>query len=101
MEEERENSYEREEIRQKGGTEIRISNKIVITFMAVFAMFLFMLCKILGHFGVGSPTFIGIMSIFIYGLSLGGLIWAYLKDRRTSPEFWLNVVVFGLAIFLL
>lgn len=80
--------------------EIHFSQQALIVCMALIAMFLFVLCKILFNFGVGSNTFYGIMSIVVYGLPLAGLIWSYLSAKKFTLEFWLNVIVFGLAIWL-
>ena len=68
--------------------------------MALVTMFLLVLCRVLMNFGVGNMTIHGIISIFIYGIPLAGAILAYLSDKKFSPEFWLNVIVFGLAIWL-
>ena len=88
----------REEPRKQN--EIHFTTQSLIVCMALIAMFLFVLCKILFNFGVGSNTFYGIMSIIVYGLPLAGLIWSYLSAKKFTLEFWLNVIVFGLAIWL-
>lgn len=86
---------------EKQGKEIKLTAQVIIVCMAIFSMFLFVLCKILFNFGIIDNVFRGIMSIVIYGLSLTGIVWSYAKTRKPSFEFWLNVVVFGLAIWLL
>ena len=88
------------ESKNKGEKQIVLTAQVLNVCFAIVAMFLFVLCKILSHFGVGNNTFYGIMSIVIYGLSLSGLVWAYLRDKKPTFEFWLNVIVFGLAIWL-
>ena len=100
MEEEVKEEIEKENVKNNSKG-ICLNAQFINTFMAIVAMFLFVLCKVLIQFGVTSNAFYGIMSIIIYGLSLGGLIWAYIRLKKTSLEFWLNVVVFGLAIWLL
>ncbi len=87
-----------EELKEKV---ITVNSQTAIVFIAVVAMFLFVLCKILGNFGVSNPIFYGIISIVIYGLSLTGIIWSYLRVKKVSFEFWLNVIVFALAIVLI
>ena len=83
---------------QNQGKVIQLNSQTIIVFIAVVAMFLFVLCRILGTFGVVSPIFYGIMSIVIYGLSLTGIVWSYLKAKKVTFEFLLNVIVFALAI---
>ena len=79
--------------------EIKISQSTLALIMALFAMFLFVLCRVLIVFGVGSATFYGIMSIIMYALPLAGLIWSYVRNKKPTFEFWLNVIVFALVVW--
>lgn len=102
MEEEIKNEEKQEQpAKTESRKEIKLTAQVIIVCMAIVAMFLFVLWKILTNFGVINGIFSGIISIVIYGLSLTGLIWAYIRTKKPSFEFWLNVVVFGLAIWLL
>ncbi|HAJ77739.1 MAG TPA: hypothetical protein DCO89_01550 [Clostridiales bacterium] len=97
MEENREEVKEvRRDLREE--KQIRISQSTIAVCMALFALFLFVICKILMAFGVGSRTLYGIFSIFMYGLPIAGSMWSYLKTKKLSFEFWLNVAVFGLVV---
>ena len=96
MEENKENVEVKEE--SKAEKEIKISQSTLAVCMALFALFLIVLCSILAAFGVGSFTFYGIMSIIMYALPLAGLLWSFIRNRKPSFEFWLNVAVFALAI---
>ena len=83
----------------KAKEELKISQSALAVCMALFALFLFVLCRILIIFGVGSGTFYGIMSIVMYALPLAGLVWSYVRNRKPSFEFWLNVIVFALVVW--
>lgn len=97
-----ENQEKLEEVKEKPkveNKEIKISQSTLAVCMALFAMFLFVLCRVLIIFGVGSGTFYGIMSIIMYALPLTGLIWSYLRNKKPSFEFWLNVIMFALVVW--
>lgn len=96
--EEKEEKVEVEE-EPKAKEELKISQSALAVCMALFALFLFVLCRILIIFGVGSGTFYGIMSIVMYALPLAGLVWSYVRNRKPSFEFWLNVIVFALVVW--
>ena len=98
MEEEKEEVKEVKE-EPKASSEIKISQSAIAVCMAIVSMFLFVLCRILIIFGVGSGTFYGIMSIVLYCLPLAGLVWSYLQNKKPSFEFWLNVIVFALVVW--
>lgn len=103
MEEEIKNEEQQEQPArpEKQGKEIKLTAQVIIVCMALVAMILFVLSKILFNFGVIDNVYRGIMSIVIYGLSLSGLVWAYVRTRKPSFEFILNAIVFVLAIVLL
>ena len=96
-----ENREEEKKVKEepKAKKEIKVSESAIAVCMALFAMFLYVLCCILANFGVGGPVFYGIMSIFLYCLPLGGLIWSFLRNKKPSFEFWLNVIVFALVVY--
>lgn len=96
-----ENSNQEVEKKQQPKCEIRLTAQVLNVCMAIVAMFLFVLFKILVNFGVYSNVFHGIISLIIYGLTLGGLVWAYVRVKKPTFEFWLNAIVFGLAIWLM
>ena len=87
----------KEESKQEGG--IKLTSSLVAVCMAVFAMFLFVLCSVLALFSVGNSVFYGIMGIVMYALPLAGIIWSYLRHKAPSFEFWLNVIVFALVVY--
>ena len=98
MEENKEVMEEKKE-EPKTGNELKISQSTLAVCMALFAMFLFVLCRVLMIFGVGSGTFYGIMSIIMYALPLAGLIWSYVRNKKPTVDFWLNVIVFALVVW--
>ena len=91
----------KEEVKEepKAEKELKISQSSLSICMAVLAMFLFVLCSVLALFGVGSSTFYGIMGIVMYALPLAGLIWSYLRNKKPTFDFWLNVIVFALVVY--
>ena len=82
----------------KAEKELKISQSALAVCIALFSLFLIVLCSILRAFGVGSFTFYGIMSIVMYSLPLAGAIWSFIRHRKPSYEFWLNLAVFAVAI---
>ena len=56
----------------KAEKELKISQSALAVCIALFSLFLIVLCSILRAFGVGSFTFYGIMSIVMYALPLAG-----------------------------
>ena len=101
MEEEIKNEEKQEQLFQapKAEKEIKLTAQIVIVCFAVFSMFLLVLWKVLTNFGVYSEIMTGIFSIVNFGLTLAGIVWAYLRNKKGSFELWLNVAVFGLTIW--
>ena len=75
---------------------VQISKNGILIFIPIFVMCLYVIYEILLHFGVFSYAFSGIASIFLYILPLGGVVLSYLKDRKASFEFWLNVGTFAI-----
>lgn len=67
-------------------------------FMGVCALVLYAIAKICINFGAMSATLMGIMSIFIYGLSFAGLVLAYLKDKQATFAVGINLAVFLIAL---
>ena len=90
-----------EEVKTEETKQINVSTKTLFIIFGVVALGLLMVVKICANFGLASAVFYGIMSILIYGLSFAGIICSYLIDKKTSFEFWVNLVAFALAIFVL
>ena len=88
-------------VEHKAENQVVLKTSTINALMGVVALFVLVFCRILDRFNVGSSTFFGIMAIIVYCLPLAGLCWAYLRTRKPSFEFWLNVVVFGLAVGVL
>ena len=82
----------------KEGKSFSLSTQMIIALMAFAALALFVICKICLNFGVYNGIFYGIMSIFIYALSLGAAAWAYLRDKKISFELIFSLSVFVVAI---
>ena len=75
-----------------------MSMQLLNAIIAFAALVLFVICKICFNFGVASGIFYGIMSIFIYALSLGAAVWAYLRDKKITFELIFSLAVFVIAI---
>ena len=75
---------------------MNLSMQTINALVAFAALLLFVICKICFNFGVFDGVFYGVMSIFIYFMSLGAAVWAYLRDRKITFE-----LIFSLAVFLL
>jgi len=86
------------EEKKEEGKAFILSTQMINALLAFCALVLFVICKICFNFGVMSGIFYGVMSIFIYLLSLGAAVWAYLRDRKISFELIFSLSVFVLAI---
>ena len=75
-----------------------VTSKTLFTLFGVVSLGLLMFVKICLNFGLFSPTFRGIMSIFVYGLSFVGMVLTYLENKRVTFEFYVNLIAFALAI---
>ena len=80
----------------EGKKYLNLSMQTINALLAFAALVLFVICKICFNFGVLNGVFYGVMSIFIYLMSLSSAVWAYLRDRKIAFE-----LIFSLAVFLL
>ena len=91
--------FENEYKPQKQQKEYTVTSSTIFALFGVLALCLLVLVKVLAHFGAGSLTLYGIMSIVIYALSGTGAVLSYLSDRQVkSFEFLLNIGVLALAL---
>ena len=80
---------------------IVMTSQTINSLLAIIALFLFTICKICINFGVLSGVFIGIMTLFIYLLTLAGAVWAFLRNKKMTFELGLNLSVFVLTALTL
>ena len=100
MEEKEEMVEEPKEVKQepKETKEIHLSMKFINLCLAGIALVLVILYRVLLNFGVYNGVLHGIMAIVVYGLPLFGLVWAYMRDKKPTFEFWANTIVLSLAL---
>lgn len=73
-----------------------VHNEKFYLIFALTALVLFLVTHICRNFGVWSTVFYGIMSIFVFGISLTGAILSFCFTRKLTLEFWFNIGVFAL-----
>lgn len=102
MEEIKENDVQKKE----NHNEIRISlsGKFVGCFFAICAILLLTVAKIVLNFASwqtaqGRRIFVGVMSIFIYSLAVGGVLWNLYKNKKLSFDLIFSSVV-AFLVFL-
>ena len=81
--------------------QVSISEKMFNALFAIVSVILFMITKIVFHFGGGSAVFYGIMTIAIYAISFVGVLYVYVKEKKPTMEWWLNVGALVLALAFL
>ena len=86
---------------EEKNVQVSISEKLFNALFAIVSLVLFMITKIVFHFGGGSAVFYGIMTIAIYATSFIGVLYVYGKEKKPTMEWWFNVVAFVLALAFL
>ena len=79
---------------------LSLSEKVMNSFFAIIALILLAITKVLSYF-VFSPTLTGIMAILIFGLSITGLLWNYIKFHKPTIAFYFSAGVAFLTLLAL
>ena len=98
---EEKNEIVEEKSENKTKLELKVSKKFLYSFFAIMALALFAIAKICRNFGVLSPIFFGIMSIFIYVLSFTGMMLSLINYKKLTTEFWFNAAVLGISLIFM
>lgn len=65
---------------------------ILSVLLAFASVAILAVTRVILYFGPNNPAVIrGIFSIFIFGAALAGIVVSFLKKRKPTYEFWLNV----------
>ena len=100
MEEERKEVQEPvQEEPKKEGASITLPVSLLNLLGSCFAIFLFMILKIILYFGGGSAVLNGIFMILIYGSAAFGLVFNYIKAKgKANLDFWLSLIALVLIL---
>ena len=89
----------------KKGTKVSINDKqfvlgpcIVNILLAVIAVSIMAIVKICGvYFGIMGGTFAGILMLFVYVLTIFGAVWALVRNKKPTLEFYINAIALAIA----
>ena len=91
---------------EKKEVSIALSEKMMNALFAIVALVALGFTKILMCFGVYEQALYGIMAIVVFGLSIAGVVWNYIKYGKPTFEFFFSAgvaftagVSFGAVLF--